>query len=191
VSEGRRFVFLDRDGTLIRDAGYVHRPEDYALLDGVIEGLQALARADFALAIVTNQSGIARGYFSEAQFHAFHALLLADLRRADLTIEATYHCPHGPEDGCECRKPATGMLQRARRELGADLERSWVIGDSQVDVDLAARAGCRSVRIAQSGAPGDAALHARDLRAAAAAILAVDPIRGDEDRVHRPRDRIQ
>jgi D-glycero-D-manno-heptose 1,7-bisphosphate phosphatase len=173
VSAGRRFVFLDRDGTLIRDGGYVHRPEDYALLDGVIEGLQALARAGFALAIVTNQSGIGRGYFSEAQFHAFHLLLLADLQRAGLTIEATYHCPHGPDEGCECRKPATGMLLRARRELGADLERSWVIGDSRVDVDLAARAGCRSVRIAPGGTGNDSSvLHAPDLRAAAAAILA-------------------
>jgi histidinol-phosphate phosphatase family protein len=177
VSAGRRFVFLDRDGTLLEDPGYVHRPEQYALRDGsVIPGLQRLARAGFALAIVTNQSGIARGYFSDAQFHAFHSLLIAELERAGLRIEATYYCPHGPADGCSCRKPAPGMLRRAERELGADLARSWVIGDSQVDVDLADRAGCRSVRIADPAtAPAAAGLHARDLAEAAEAILRADP----------------
>jgi D-glycero-D-manno-heptose 1,7-bisphosphate phosphatase len=138
-----RFVFLDRDGTLVRDTGYPHRPEDYQLLPGVPEALRRLREAGFRLAIVTNQSGIGRGIFGEAEFERFQDLLLADLQRAGVAIERTYHCPHVPGAGCGCRKPAPGMLWRARDELGAELAASWVIGDGARDVELAAGAGCR------------------------------------------------
>jgi histidinol-phosphate phosphatase family protein len=137
-----RFVFLDRDGTLIRDTGYPNQPEHYELLPGVGAALRRLRSAGYRLAIVTNQSGIGRGVFDEDAFERFHALLLADLARADVAIERTYHCPHVPDAGCVCRKPSPGMLWRARDELGADLAASWVVGDSAVDVGLAARAGC-------------------------------------------------
>ena len=145
-----RFVFLDRDGTLVRDTGYPHRDEDYELLPGVGEALRRLQQRGFRLAIVTNQSGIGRGLFREADFERFQARLLADLARAGVTIERTYHCPHRPDAGCACRKPAPGMLWRARDELGADLAKSWVIGDGAVDVELAARAGCGAVRLLPS-----------------------------------------
>jgi D-glycero-D-manno-heptose 1,7-bisphosphate phosphatase len=138
----KRFVFLDRDGTLVRDTGYPHRPEDYALLPGVAAALRRLQHAGFRLAIVTNQSGIGRGLYGEGDFERFQALLLADLARAGVRIEATYHCPHAPDAACACRKPAPGLLLRARDELGADLTASWVIGDGPADVELAARAGC-------------------------------------------------
>jgi D-glycero-D-manno-heptose 1,7-bisphosphate phosphatase len=174
-------VFLDRDGTLVRDRGYVHRVEDYELLPGVISRLRRLRDAGFGLAIVTNQSGIGRGYFSEAQFHAFQARLLEDLARAGLRVEATYFCPHRPEEGCRCRKPAPGLLERAARELDVDLAASWVIGDSPADVGLAAAAGCRALRVGSGGAPSDAAAaSARDLEHAAEEILgrgaAIDPL---------------
>jgi D-glycero-D-manno-heptose 1,7-bisphosphate phosphatase len=138
-----RFVFLDRDGTLVRDTGHPHRPEDYELLPGVPAALRRLRRAGFRLAIVTNQSGIGRGLFGEEDFERFQALLLADLARADVEIVRTYHCPHRPDAGCGCRKPAPGMLWRARDELGAELAASWMVGDGPGDVELAARAGCR------------------------------------------------
>jgi histidinol-phosphate phosphatase family protein len=149
-----RFVFLDRDGTLVRDTGYPHRDGDYELLPGVPAALRRLADAGFRLAIVTNQSGIGRGLFGEADFERFQARLLADLAAERVRIERTYHCPHRPDAACACRKPSPGLLWRARDELGADLAASWVIGDGDGDVGLAARAGCRgAVRIG----PNDAA----------------------------------
>jgi histidinol-phosphate phosphatase family protein len=137
-----RFVFLDRDGTLVEDAGYVHRPEDYRLLPGVLEALRRLVRAGFRLAIVTNQSGIGRGYFTREDFERFQARLLSDLTEAGIPIEASFVCPHAPDEGCACRKPAAGLLEQARRELGADLASSWVLGDAERDVEMAQRAGC-------------------------------------------------
>jgi len=172
-----RFVFLDRDGTLVRDSGYPHREEDYELLPGVAEALRRLQERGFRLAIVTNQSGIGRGLFREADFERFQARLLADLARAGVRIERTYHCPHRPDEGCACRKPSPGMLWRARDELGADLAASWVIGDGAVDVELAAQAGCGAVRLRPpAGGPGAAGRPARyaeadDLAAAAERIV--------------------
>jgi histidinol-phosphate phosphatase family protein len=168
----RRFVFLDRDGTLVRDRGYLHRIGDYALLPGVVEGLTRLQEAGFGLAIVTNQSGIGRGLFRESDFQAFQQHLLEDLRRSGIRIESTYFCPHGPDDGCACRKPATGMLERAARELDAALAQSWVIGDSARDGELAARAGCRAVLLTREAVAGStSAVFAPDLERAAALIL--------------------
>ena len=149
----RPFAFLDRDRTLVRDEGYTWRVEDYEPLPGAHEGVRLLADSGFGLAIVTNQSGIGRGYFSEADFARFQAHLTDDFARHGARIEATYHCPHLPDAGCSCRKPGTGMIERALRELDVDLERSWVIGDSAADVGLALAAGCRAVRVGASGSP--------------------------------------
>jgi D-glycero-D-manno-heptose 1,7-bisphosphate phosphatase len=171
----RPFVFLDRDGTLIHDPGYVHRVEDYRLLDGVAEGLRALRAAGFGLAIVTNQSGIGRGYFGEAAFQALQRHLLDDLERQGVAIDASYHCPHAPGDACTCRKPAVGLLERAQRELGAELAASWVIGDAPSDMELAERAGCRAVWV---GAPGRAPTgvpESAGVREAAALIARAGP----------------
>jgi D-glycero-D-manno-heptose 1,7-bisphosphate phosphatase len=173
-----RFAFLDRDGTLVRDAGYTYRVEDYELLPGVVDGLRTLGKAGFRLAIVTNQSGIARGYFSEAEFQAFQWHLVDDLARAGVEIARSYHCPHLPDAGCDCRKPEPGLLLRARVELGADLARSWVIGDRESDVELARRGHCAgAVRVPKNGAADpnrtrdDEEFFAPDLAAAAAKIL--------------------
>ena len=142
-SRPRPFVFLDRDGTLTVDRGYTYRVEDYALLPGVVDGLRLIEREGYALAIVTNQSGLGRGHFQLADLEDFHRHLIQDLSQRSVTIESVLHCPHLPDAGCECRKPEPGLLRRAERELGADLARSWVIGDRLSDVDLATRAGCR------------------------------------------------
>ncbi|MCP5056064.1 MAG: HAD family hydrolase [bacterium] len=136
-----RFVFLDRDGTLVRDPGYVHCIDDYELLPGVVDGLRQLQAAGWKLAIVTNQSGIGRGFFEEQDFQAFQKHLIDDLAAQGVRIEATFHCPHAPNDGCSCRKPAPGLLERARDELGAALLDSWMIGDSARDGEAAAAAG--------------------------------------------------
>ncbi len=173
-------MFLDRDGTLVRDTGYPHRPEDYALLAGVPGALRRLGKAGFRLAIVTNQSGIGRGLFGEADFERFQHLLLADLEAAGVAIERTYHCPHRPEAGCPCRKPEPGMLVRARDELGAELRASWMIGDGELDLELARRAGLRgAVHLVPGAAPRAPELHgeagaAPDLATAVRLLLESD-----------------
>lgn len=174
----RPFVFLDRDGTLVRDTGYPHRPEDYALLPGAVEGARALAGAGYALAIVTNQSGLGRGRFGPGEFARFQALLAADLAAAGVSLAATLVCPHAPDHACACRKPAPGLLLRARDELGADLAASWMVGDGERDLEAARRAGCRgAVRVGVAepapARPGEDpfALEARDLAEAARRIL--------------------
>lgn len=169
------FVFVDRDGTLIADSGYVHRIEDYELLPGAADGLRRLQEAGFGLAIVTNQSGIGRGYYGEADFERFQAHIVRDLAQRGVRISASYHCPHRPDAGCACRKPGTALLERARGELGADLGASWVVGDQPSDVELARRAGCRAVFVDRGepvpdGLP-DAVPRARDLAGAAELIL--------------------
>ncbi len=145
---GRRpFVLVDRDGTLLEDAGFVHRIADYRPLPGAIEGLSLLQRAGFGLAVLTNQSGIGRGIFSEEDYQVFQAHFIQEFAAQDVQIEATYFCPHSPEAGCNCRKPATGLLERAQRELDIDLLRSWVIGDKPEDIELARRADCRAIYV--------------------------------------------
>jgi len=170
------YVLLDRDGTLVRDVGHPHRLEDYALLDGVGAALRRLADAGFRLAIVTNQSGIGRGWFGWADYERFHARLLADLAAEHVAIDATFVCPHAPDAGCACRKPEPGLLLRARDELGVDLAASWFVGDTERDVETARRAGLRGavrVGVAQPRASADPlAQEARDLGEAATRILA-------------------
>lgn len=142
-----RFVFLDRDGTLVEDHGYTYKREDYKLLPGVARGLHRIASAGYQLVIVTNQSGIGRGYFTQDDFEGFQAELIVDLAEQDVQIAATLFCPHLPDAGCNCRKPKPGLLERARKEFYADLAESWVIGDSPCDLELAKNAGCRSILI--------------------------------------------
>jgi D-glycero-D-manno-heptose 1,7-bisphosphate phosphatase len=176
----RAFVFLDRDGTLVPDTGYPHRPEDCALLPGVVAGLRALATAGYRLAIATNQSGIGRGMFGWADYERFQGRLRGELAAAGIELSATFVCPHAPEAGCSCRKPEPGLLVRAQRLVGAHLASSWVIGDADRDVGLARRAACRGVvrivgRPAPSGptaAPDPFVLEAADVEEAARAILA-------------------
>ena len=169
----RPFVFLDRDGTLIEDRGYAHALGDYAPLAGAYEAVRALRAAGLGTAIVTNQSGIGRGRFDEADFARFQAHLLADFAAHGAALDASYHCPHAPDAGCDCRKPRPGLLLRAQRELGADLARSWVIGDKESDVELARAAGCAAVLLGASSAPrADGVAVAPDVLAAARLVLA-------------------
>lgn len=133
---GRRAAFLDRDGTLIRERHFLADPAGVELIDGAAAALRALRDAGFALILVTNQSGIARGFFGEEEFRAVQARLAELLAREGARIDGSYHCPHHPEvtGPCECRKPAPGLFHRAAREHGIDLSRSIYIGDRLRDV---------------------------------------------------------
>jgi D,D-heptose 1,7-bisphosphate phosphatase len=137
----RKAAFLDRDGVINKDTGYVHRWEDFAFLPGAIDGMKKLKQAGYVLIIVTNQSGIARGYFSEAQYLALTETLLHALAIEGVLVDAVYHCPHHPMGRipqlsvtCDCRKPAPGMLIRAAQERGLSLSDSILVGDKPSDI---------------------------------------------------------
>ncbi len=139
-------MFLDRDGTVVREVGYLSRLEDLAVLPGAAAALKALGDAGYQRILVTNQSGVARGFFDLAFVDRVHRELRDRLRREGADLEGWYVCPHHPDwtGPCGCRKPATGLVDRAVAERGLDPARSWVVGDKRADMDLARNAGCRA-----------------------------------------------
>lgn len=150
----RRALFLDRDGVINVDHGYVHTPQQTDWMPGIFD-LVAAAHADGYLpVVVTNQAGIARGYYTEEDFLAYTAWMHGEFRRRHVPLAATYFCPHHPEAGlgeykanCNCRKPQPGMLLAAVRELSLELERSVLVGDKETDVEAARRAGVGERRL--------------------------------------------
>ncbi|MGB6545219.1 MAG: D-glycero-beta-D-manno-heptose 1,7-bisphosphate 7-phosphatase [Candidatus Acidiferrales bacterium] len=148
-----RTAFLDRDGIINRKAlkgDYITRWEDFHILPGVIEGITLLNQAGFSVVIVTNQRGIAKGLMTIADLETIHARMSDNLTRAGATIDGIYYCPHGKMPVCDCRKPAPGMLLQAARERDIDLAASWMIGDSDIDIEAGKNAGCRTARLLET-----------------------------------------
>ena len=152
--EARPAVFIDRDGTLTDEVGYVNHTSRLRLLPRSAEAIRRLNRAGVAAVVVTNQAGVARGYFSEIVLHAVNAELVAQLERAGARLDGVYVCPHHPSEGalpyrmlCDCRKPKPGLLLRAADELGLDLTRSVMVGDKPSDLEVAPKVGARSVLV--------------------------------------------
>jgi len=149
-------IFLDRDGTLTHPYHYPSRPEHLRVYSGLGAPLATLRRAGYRLVVITNQSGVARGYFSEADLNAMHRYLRAALGAQGAAVDAIYYCPHHPAGvipelaiRCDCRKPAPGLLVRAASELRLDLARSWFVGDILDDIEAGSRAGCRTALVDQ------------------------------------------
>lgn len=147
-------IFLDKDGTLIPDIPYNADPDKITLSDNSIEGLKHLARLGYKLIVVSNQSGIAKGYFSETQFSQVIKRLYELLEAEDILLSGFYYCPHHPDGNkpgyaidCDCRKPKPGMLQKGASEHELDLTQCWMIGDILNDVEAGNRAGCGTVLI--------------------------------------------
>ncbi len=140
-------IFLDRDGTLNPDPGYIKSPDQLELFPGVPEALARLKRAGARLIVVTNQSGIARGLLSRDDLTAVHGKLAQLLDAAGAPLDAVYFCPHHPDDGCGCRKPNRGMIDQAVTEQGVDLDRSYLVGDTVRDIELAKRVGVKSILV--------------------------------------------
>ena len=140
-------IFLDRDGTLNDDPGYLKSAAELKLLPGVAAGLARLKAAGARLVVVTNQSGVGRGFFSLKDLEAVHARLEGLLEESDAALDAIYFCPHHPDDGCRCRKPATGMVDRAVAEFQVDLGKAYVVGDHASDIQLAKAIGAKSVLV--------------------------------------------
>ena len=137
----RRFVLLDRDGTLIAERHYLADPARVELLPGAAEGLRLLRAMDLGLAVVTNQSGIGRGYFDEACLERVHHSLQCLLENEGVALDGIYFCPHVPGAGCRCRKPAPGLVEQAARELDFAPQSSFVLGDKVCDIELGNRLG--------------------------------------------------
>lgn len=142
-----RAVFLDRDGTIARDVPYCSRPEDLELLPGVGEAIRLLNESGYMVVIITNQSGIARGYFTEEMLGKIHQKLKDDLAKFGAHIDAIYYCPHHPDDGCDCRKPKPGLALQAAKEHHIDLIQSFFIGDKLQDIEAGHLASGKTVLI--------------------------------------------
>jgi D-glycero-D-manno-heptose 1,7-bisphosphate phosphatase len=150
----RRAVFIDRDGTISEEVGYVNHPSRYRVFPFAAEAIKLLNESGRLAVLVTNQAGVARGYFKEDVIAAVHGILQQELGRGGARLDAVYYCPHHPSVGeppyrldCDCRKPKPGLITRAAAELDIDLARSWMIGDRYGDVELARNAGVHSALV--------------------------------------------
>ena len=164
LTAGRPAVFLDRDGTINEQMGYVNHLSRFQLLPGVARAIRGLNEAGLPVVVVTNQSGLARGYFPESLLEAVHAELHRLLAREGAHLDGLYICPHHPEAreerfrlDCNCRKPRTGLLERAAAELGLDLGRSYMVGDRWSDLRCGAAVGATTVLVLTGYGRGDAA----------------------------------
>jgi len=147
-------VFLDRDGTLIEEIGYLNRIDRIALFPWSVDAVRLLNRAGFKVVVITNQAGVARGFFGEALVREVEAWLAARMEAGGARIDGFYYCPHHPQGvveayrrDCECRKPRPGMVLKASSDLGLDLARSVVVGDRWLDVELGRAVGARSILV--------------------------------------------
>jgi len=189
----KRAVFLDRDGTINVEVQYLSDVADFQFIPGVPWALKRLKDAGFLLVVVTNQSGIGRGYYDEAALESIHDHMHADLASYGIAIDACYFCPHHPEHAtgeyrqeCDCRKPLPGMLQQAAQDLDIDLASSYMIGDKLADVEAGINAGCTSLMVLTgygsshvSQLPEGVNAYS-DLQTAADAILALEA--GSQDK---------
>lgn len=152
--KGRKTVFLDRDGTMNEEVNYLHRPEDLKLIPGVPQAVRQLNEAGFRVVVVTNQAGVARGYYGEEDVKILHQYLNELLGTEGAHVDAFYYCPHHPEHGigqykqeCSCRKPGIGMFEAADRDCPVDRTQSFMVGDKLIDTEAGRRFGVRSILV--------------------------------------------
>jgi len=144
MTDKQKTVFIDRDGTLIEEVNFLHRVEDLQYFSYTDEAIRLLKENGYLVVLVTNQSGIRRGIYTEAQMHTVHEQIQTDLTAK---LDAIYFCPHLPTEDCACRKPKLGMIEAATTDLPIDLENSWMIGDKNLDVELGLNAGIKPILV--------------------------------------------
>jgi histidinol-phosphate phosphatase family protein len=142
-----RAVFLDRDGTVNEEVNYLSKPENFRLLPGAALAIRLLKAQGWRVIVISNQSGVARGYYTESDVAAIHERLRADLAQAGTGVDAIYYCPHHPDDACACRKPGTLLFEQAARDCDLDLAASYVVGDKQSDLLPGKRLGCATILV--------------------------------------------
>lgn len=160
LSKKAKSVFLDRDGVINEERGYVHTPDQFALIPGVVDAIRRLRSSGFKVVVVTNQSGVARGFFSIAAVDLLHRHLQSILTAEGEQVDGIYYCPHHSEGtitgyavDCDCRKPMPGLLLRAANELCLDLSASYLIGDKLSDIQAGRRAGVKKTFLVRTGHP--------------------------------------
>ncbi len=157
-------VFLDRDGTINEHVDYLSQPDQFTLIPGVIEALQLLQSAGFHLVVTTNQPGIGLGYFTREDLYAINRKFFKILSAAGVKLDKFYFCPHSEAEGCSCRKPATGMIQRACQELPIELEHSFIVGDTTMDLQFGINAGVKTLLVQTGSAGKDGRYEAQPFR---------------------------
>ena len=149
----KKAVFLDRDGTIIRDMIYLNDPALIETFQESYEALKLLHDDGFLILLATNQSGVAKGIVDEKNLIKINELITLDFKNKGVVITAALYCPHPVDGGCECRKPNAGMLKSAAKKYSIDLKKSWMVGDRMTDVEAGRRAGCRSILLQNSLTP--------------------------------------
>lgn len=158
----RPAIFLDRDGTIAEEAGYLNHVSRFRMFPFAGGAIRRLNEAGWAVVVITNQSGVGRGYYPEILVQKVNELMKEQLAKAGARVEAVYYCPHTAADNCDCRKPNTGMLERAAREHNLNLARSVVVGDKYVDIELAHNAGAKGVLVRTGYGEGELQWHGEE-----------------------------
>lgn len=178
-----RLVILDRDGVINEDSDdYIKSLEEWVPIPGSIEAIARLSRAGYRIAVATNQSGLARGYFDEITLANMHALLCALVEEAGGQVDAICYCPHAPDAGCRCRKPAPGLLEQISEELRLPVAGAWYVGDTGKDLELGLKMGCKSILVRTGKGRGVEAKLDSGLRQA---VTVVDDLAAAADRILR------
>ncbi len=160
-----RAIFLDRDGIINVDHGYVSKIEDFEFNKGIFETLLFLQAQGFLLIIVTNQSGIGRGYYTQEDYMRLTSHMVESLMKEGVKIDAVFHCPHTPEDRCKCRKPQTGMLKAAKKQFDIDMKNSWMIGDKESDMLVGKNAGVENrIFVSEIGTSNEGSFHVKNVK---------------------------
>lgn len=146
-------IFLDRDGVINREVQFVAKPSDFHILQNSLKALQELSKTDYKLIIVTNQSGMGYGFYNEQDYEKVNKKMLKIFRDNKIRIDQIYHCPHRYEEKCNCRKPNTGLLDRAKEDFNLDYKQCWLIGDKTSDIKAGENIGCKTILV-KTGAGG-------------------------------------
>ena len=144
-------IFLDRDGVINKEVNYLHRMEDFEFIEGIFEACKHFLKLGYKIIIVTNQSGIARGYFKENDYHNLSNWMLKQFQKRSIEILDIFYCPHGPESDCSCRKPKSGMFIKAQDKYNIDMTNSWLIGDKEDDIIAGISSGIINTILVKSG----------------------------------------
>ena len=147
----KKAIFLDRDGVVNKEVNYLFKIEDFEFIDGIFDACLYFQNLGYAIIIVTNQSGIARKYYTESDYQIVTKWMLRQFEDNGIEILNVFHCPHGPDSTCDCRKPKPGMFLKAKEQHNTDMEKSWLIGDKEVDVIAANAAGIENTILVRSG----------------------------------------